>query len=846
MHRPQPSPTHRHLAIASVTLATGLLIFLATTHPVSARVLELANGMEISGNTARVPSIGADLLNPGAGNRGQLVVVVDDGLRRTFVSRYQVKNVREEDDRPEIIRLEQNPAIAGNKIGRVGALLRVTPFDEWGRRRFAIQAPDRQLNIVQGITEVTPLYTRLQGLQSAKPYVWDMRIATESIPRQQLRKVLTNHLDFDDADVRLSLVRMYIQAEQFGPAEEELNLAIEAFPDLEQMKQQLRELRQLKAKQQLEEIELRQASGQHRLAQTLLAKFPDEDIAGETLLTVSEAIEKYEAEIAEGKRILDSIQSKIDKIGNAVEKELYSEFHREISAEMNHNSLPRLAAYAGLADDEKMPSDQKLALALSGWVLNGNATENLSVAVSTWEVRKIVTEYLVSTDAAQREILLQRLQSEEAGAPRYVAQILAAIKPPRRTKGLNDRFQEPAEPDNEDIAEDANTTEKRESEQGSNRKTDAPEEGPEQATVKKEGYFVLNSPGMTADNEFTYHVQLPPEYDANRRYPTIVTLHAAGGSPETQIVWWAGTYNETLQMRLGQASRAGYIVIAPEWTKPKQRRYAYSAHEHAAVLSSLRDACQRFAVDTDRVFLSGHTMGGDAAWDISLAHPDLWAGVIPISAIAGYDGKASPNYISRYWENAKQVAYYFVSGALDKSKMDANSRDFNRYLQHTGYDVTIVEYLGRGHEHFHEELGRVFKWMDVHQRDPVPTEFTATIMRPWDNFFWWLELEGVPEGSTVLPAAWPPPGNLRPMEVKGSIRDKKNVVVTTGTKRARVFLTPDMVDLSETVSVYVNGKSRKVEIKAKSATILEDARRRGDRKHPFWVELDLPTGRAAR
>ena len=85
-----------------------------------------------------------------------------------------------------------------------------------------------------------------------------------------------------------------------------------------------------------------------------------------------------------------------------------------------------------------------------------------------------------------------------------------------------------------------------------------------------------------------------------------------------------------------------------------------------------------------------------------------------------------------------------------------------------------------------------------------------------------------------------------PDGIKGSIRDKKNVVVTTGTKRARVFLTPDMVDLSEPVSVYVNGKSRKVEIKAKSATILEDARRRGDRKHPFWVELDLPTGRGAR
>ncbi|GAH02244.1 unnamed protein product, partial [marine sediment metagenome] len=28
-------------------------------------------------------------------------------------------------------------------------------------------------------------------------------------------------------------------------------------------------------------------------------------------------------------------------------------------------------------------------------------------------------------------------------------------------------------------------------------------------------------------------------------------------------------------------------------------------------------------------------MGGDAAWDIGLSHPDLWAGVIIVSGKAG-------------------------------------------------------------------------------------------------------------------------------------------------------------------------------------------------------------------
>ena len=81
------------------------------------------------------------------------------------------------------------------------------------------------------------------------------------------------------------------------------------------------------------------------------------------------------------------------------------------------------------------------------------------------------------------------------------------------------------------------------------------------------------------------------------------------------------------------------------------------------------------------------------------------------------------------------------------------------------------------------------------------------------------------------------------MEIKGSIRDKKSIVVTTGTSKARIFLTPEMVDLSEEVAIFVNGTKTRVNAKPTAETMLEDARQRGDRKRPFWVEMDLATGR---
>ena len=50
-----------------------------------------------------------------------------------------------------------------------------------------------------------------------------------------------------------------------------------------------------------------------------------------------------------------------------------------------------------------------------------------------------------------------------------------------------------------------------------------------------------------------------------------------------------------------------------------QKSYEFSAREHGAVLYALRDAYRRFSLDTDRVFLTGHSIGGNAAWDIGLA-----------------------------------------------------------------------------------------------------------------------------------------------------------------------------------------------------------------------------------
>jgi len=334
----------------------------------------------------------------------------------------------------------------------------------------------------------------------------------------------------------------------------------------------------------------------------------------------------------------------------------------------------------------------------------------------------------------------------------------------------------------------------------------------------------------------TYYVQLPDEYDPHLKYPAIVTLGGAGRTPQQQIDWWSGPYNDQAKSRLGQAARRGYLVIAPAWKKPHQRKYEYSTREHAAVLFSVRDACRRFSIDTDRVFLSGHSMGGDAVWDMGLAHPDLWAGVVPIVATAD-------KYVSRYWENAKTVPFYFVSGEKDGDKLVRNKQDLDRYLKRTGFDVVLVEYLGRGHEHFSDEIQRIFKWMQLQKRDFLPREFECVTMRPLDNHFWWLELQKMPKRALVDPVFWDEKKGVRPVTVEGIVRPSNRLSISTGAGQVNVYLTPEIVKFDERVTITVNSKSKTSVIQPSARVMLEDVRTRGDRIHPFWGKVEVDTGR---
>ena len=755
--------------------------------------IEMADGRTLEGRFALVAGVAVDPIAEATNSRtaGTPVLMCDDELTRTFVSRRRVVRAEELPFGRQLQRIEipQRVPENGRRVASIGGILAATPFDAFGRRILTLATASGRVDVVQGITEITPRWTRVEGVVTDNPLLLDMRLSTGSIPRDQLRLVLDRQTDPASSEERLRIVRLFLQAERYEEARGELDGVIGDFPALQNLAEERRSLGELSATRLLDEVRLRGRSGQDALAMEILERFPADEASAETIEAIREARDAYRGRQASAERLLGLLQERCDSLEDGGTRAAVAGILDEIGAEMTFATLDRLSAFERMGTEPDLAADRALAIALSGWLQGAAAAgENLKLALSAARVRDLLRDYLRADDAAARQALRERVADEEAGDAATIASLARQMRPPL----------DPPEPT-------------------------AP------------GLHEFEFPG--ADGEpVTCLVQVPPEYDPLRRYPTVVSLHAAFTTPADQITWWAGSPGPDGR-RVGQATRHGCIVVAPRWTEEGQSTYGYSAREHAAVLGSLREAQRRFAIDTDRVFLSGHSLGGDAAWDIALAHPDLWAGLVAITPGAG-------RYVNHYWHNARTLPIYVVGGELDNGTFARNGMDLDRYLA-KGFDTTYVEYRGRGHEHFADEIPRIFDWMERRKRTFLPTTIDTVTMRPWDNFFWWVELSGAPPKTVVLPSQWPPGQGVRPFTLDAKTTATNGLIIHCGAERVRVWLSPDLVDFTRPVNVSLDGRKLwRDPVQPDEGVLLEDLRTRGDRQHPFWAVLESTRGPA--
>lgn len=308
-----------------------------------------------------------------------------------------------------------------------------------------------------------------------------------------------------------------------------------------------------------------------------------------------------------------------------------------------------------------------------------------------------------------------------------------------------------------------------------------------------------------------------------------------------EIDWWCGQYDPQKQFRIGRssASRNGYIIIAPMWSRNTQRRYEYSVREHGRVLAAYRDAIRRVNIDVDRVFIAGHNGGGTAAWDIAVSHPDLWAGMISIGA--------EPNHTLRHYsDNGHLVPLYVVTGQIAGSPipMDRYGKILDEYMRYKN-NTMVVMYRGRGPEDYIEELPHLMKWMgqSVHRRGRLPEKIETVTMRRCDSSFYWIEMNQMNEDILYDPLLWKQYGIKKTAaRVTGTIHQDNTIrIFRMPASQYTIWVHPQMgLNFGETIRVQHRNRSAKIDFDSTVDVMLEDARTRGDRKRPFWAKAVIP------
>ncbi|MDR2706268.1 MAG: hypothetical protein LBC02_10870, partial [Planctomycetaceae bacterium] len=793
-----------------VLLFTFVFIFVSSQ--IFAEKIVLKDGRTLEGKHALLTRVDekAEDVKP----KAKLIVVVDDGLRYIFIPKYNISHLPEETSEiPETFRTRLRYSQEGLNLHVLGEFDNSTRFDSFGRRLLQVRHYGGVELFSQAITELTPRYIRARGIHfnNNQPLVWDMRLATNALPREQLTPILMNQIDTKNLEDRIRLVRFYIQGKLFEDAAEELYGILDDWKNDPEVKQRLasvfRMIRQQQYQRRLDELELRWKSGQHLLVrQALQTLEKDDNLPEQLFMSVRRMLQRYDDFEKKRDETITVLKSLYEKLPEDEKNEKISPILDEIVTGLSFNTIDRLATFHLYIQDKELSDAEKLAVGITGWFAGSNAdNRRLAVAVTLPETRRLVTEYLQSgNNDLQRKTILEQLKALESARPDLIARILAHIKPP---------------------------------------KEELPAANEERPGLYS---FEIDNPIRETVEKIRYVVQLPPEYDPNRRYPLIVTLNGSTQSPEMMLDWWSGSWRG--KERYGHATRNGFIVVAPDWNplEMKQLDYDFSALAHASVLYSLKDVFRRFNIDTDRVFISGHGIGGTAAWDIALAHPDLWAGAIPFNAIAS-------KYINAYRDNVRYIPFYFVWGELEgisnQPKWQINAPFLNRNLavQHHVPDITAVRYIGRGVEGFSDEILNLFEWMKLRQRNFTPIEFAANTMRAWDSFFWWIEMNNLDKEKpdyVTDPLYWQekePPKNM--ISVRSKLLKASNSVqidIAPKISNVQIFLTPEMIDFNNKTIIRLGSKNIQPQngfVEPDIGVILEDARTRSDRLHPFWATV---------
>ncbi len=245
-----------------------------------------------------------------------------------------------------------------------------------------------------------------------------------------------------------------------------------------------------------------------------------------------------------------------------------------------------------------------------------------------------------------------------------------------------------------------------------------------------------------------YRVTFVSEIDGSVQYYAVNP--AVGGEKPGDALFLSvhGAGVEAIGQARAYASKDWGSLVAP--TNRRPRGFNWEDWGRIDALEVLALAKQRLQPDSQRIYLTGHSMGGHGTWFLGATYPDKWAAIAPAAGyptLKGYgsaDGlipekgrnelenvllrASNQSDVIAYASNYKPLGVYVLHGDSDRTVSVEYARQMRRVLAAFHPNFSYYEYPGGSHWYSNESvdwkpLFDYFQWhtrkvsTDVHDVD---------------------------------------------------------------------------------------------------------------------------------
>lgn len=237
-------------------------------------------------------------------------------------------------------------------------------------------------------------------------------------------------------------------------------------------------------------------------------------------------------------------------------------------------------------------------------------------------------------------------------------------------------------------------------------------EGQRELFTQYEAGSFVGSEGERID----FQLMTPRDFDPSQTYPLVVFLHGSGGRGPANIqnLTDADVPAQLARDSVAGSHRAFYLV--PQCPGPNtwgkgsfmETRSNPRPSKQDVLLELVDEVLATNAIDKDRLYVTGLSMGGFGTFSSVASRPDFWAAAAPIC------GGWTPQDAEKF----TGTPMWLFHGDQDRAVDVQLSRDMDKAIRAAGGDVRYTEYPGVGHNswlnaYWEDEL---WTWMFAQRR----------------------------------------------------------------------------------------------------------------------------------